>query len=269
MDLKASVSLENKLAFIDPNNVIGMVKGSEKPDEVFIYMAHRDHLGTVDKIEGDGIYNGALDNATGTAGLIEIAKAFAESKPKRSVVFMAVTAEEQGLLGSAHYAANPIFPLSKTIGGINMDGLNNFGSTKDITVIGLGMSQIDGYLEKYAKAQNRVLKPDAEAEKGYFYRSDHFELSKLGVPMSYPKPGYDHREKGLEYRHEMKKKYIKNNYHGPSDEYDPSWDLTGAVEDLKLYFLTGKDIVNSGDWPEWNKGTEFKSVRDEQLKDSQ
>jgi len=265
MDLKASVSLENKLAFIDSNNVIGMVKGTEKPDEIFIYMAHWDHLGTDDKIEGDGIYNGALDNATGVSGLIEIAKAFTDSKPKRSVVFIAVTAEEQGLLGSAYYAANPVFPLAKTIGGINMDGLNNFGPTKDLTVIGLGLSQIDGYLEKQAKIQNRVLKPDAEAEKGYFYRSDHFELSKLGVPMSYPKPGYDHREKGLEYGHKMKQKYIKNNYHAPSDEYDPSWNLTGAVEDLKLYFLAGKNIVNSDAWPEWNEGTEFKSIRDKMM----
>jgi len=266
LDLKASVSLQNKLAFIDSNNVIGMVKGSESPDEVFIYMAHWDHLGTDKNIEGDGIYNGALDNATGTAGLLEIAKAYAKTNPKRSVVFIAVTAEEQGLLGSAYYANHPIFPLAKTIGGINMDGLNNFGPTNDVTVIGLGMSQIDGYLEKQAKMQSRVLKPDAEAEKGYFYRSDHFELSKLGVPMSYPNSGYDHREKGVAYGVEKAAEYIKNHYHGPSDEYNSNWDLTGAVEDLQLYFLAGQDIVNSGDWPEWNEGTEFKAMRDEQMK---
>jgi len=268
LDLKASVSLKNKLAFIDSHNVIGMVKGSESPDEIFIYMAHWDHLGTDKNIEGDGIYNGALDNATGTSGLLEIAKAYATTQPKRSAVFIAVTAEEQGLLGSAYYAANPIFPLAKTIGGINMDGLNNFGPTKDVTVIGLGMSQIDGYLDKQAKKQNRVLKADSEAEKGYFYRSDHFELSKLGVPMSYPNSGYDHREKGVAYGIEKSEEYRKKYYHQPSDEYKESWDMSGAVEDLQLYFLAGQDIINSGAWPEWNEGTEFKLIRDQQMKDN-
>ncbi len=267
MNLKASISIENKLTFVDSYNVIAMVEGSESPEEVFIYMAHWDHLGTDTSIEGDGIYNGALDNATGTAGLIEIAKAYADSKPKRSVVFIAVTAEEQGLLGSAYYATHPIFPLANTVAGINMDGLNNFGPTKDVVVIGLGMSQIDDYLLKQATAQNRILKPDSESEKGYFYRSDHFELSKLGVPMSYPNSGYDHREKGTAYGIEKSEEYVKKHYHGPSDEYDPSWDLTGAVEDLRLYFLTGQDIVNSKDWPEWNDGTEFKAAREQQMKD--
>jgi len=265
MSLKASVSLETKLQFIDSHNVLAMVKGTEKPDEVFIYMAHWDHLGTDSSIEGDGIYNGALDNATGTAGLIELAKAFASSQPKRSVLFMAVTAEEQGLLGSAYYAAHPVFPLNKTIAGINMDGLNNFGRTKDVTVIGLGMSEIDGFLKQCAAKQGRVLEPDSESEKGYFYRSDHFELSKLGVPMSYPNSGYDHIEKGRAYGEEKSEEYLNNNYHMVSDEYDPSWDLTGAIEDLQLYFLTGQEIINSGAWPQWNEGTEFKNARDEQM----
>lgn len=267
MNLKASVTIKNKLAFIDSHNVMALVKGTEKPDEVFIYMAHWDHLGTDSSIEGDGIYNGALDNATGTAGLIELAKAFANSNPKRSVLFIAVTAEEQGLLGSAYYAANPVFPLNKTIAGINMDGLNNFGPTKDVTVIGLGMSEIDVFLKQSAADQGRVLKPDSESEKGYFYRSDHFELSKLGVPMSYPNSGYDHREKGVTYGVEKSEEYLNNNYHRVSDEYDPSWDMTGAVEDLRLYFLTGQEIINSGAWPQWNEGTEFKDIRDAQMID--
>ncbi|MCF6193435.1 MAG: M28 family peptidase, partial [Kangiellaceae bacterium] len=200
------------------------------------------------------------------AGLLEIAKGFAKTKPKRTVVFIAVTAEEQGLLGSAYYAANPIYPLDKTIGGINMDGLNNFGPTNDVTVIGLGMSEIDNFLRKCASDQGRTLKPDSESEKGYFYRSDHFELSKLGVPMSYPNSGYDHKEKGVAYGVEKSEEYLNNHYHGVSDEYDPSWDMSGAVEDLQLYFRAGEDIINSGAWPQWNEGTEFKATRDEQMR---
>ncbi len=265
MSLNVSVSIENKLAFIDSHNVIAKVVGSESPDDVFIYMAHWDHLGTDLSLEGDGIYNGALDNATGTAGLLEVAKAFAQTKPKRTVVFIAVTAEEQGLLGSAYYAANPIYPLNKTIGGINMDGLNNFGPTNDVTVIGLGMSEIDNFLRKCADDQGRVLKADAESEKGYFYRSDHFELSKLGVPMLYPNSGYDHKEKGIAYGVEKSEEYLNNHYHGVSDEYKTDWDMTGGVEDLKLYFRTGQDIINSKAWPQWNEGTEFKAIRDQQM----
>ncbi|VAW49545.1 Peptidase M28 [hydrothermal vent metagenome] len=267
MNLKASVAIENKQAFIESYNVMAMVEGSEKPNEVFIYMAHWDHLGTDLSLEGDGIYNGALDNATGIAGLIELAKVFAISKPKRSVVFIAVTAEEQGLLGSAYYAANPVFPLNSTIAGINMDGLNNFGPTNDVTVIGLGMSEIDTFLKKAAADQGRVLKPDAESEKGYFYRSDHFELSKLGVPMSYPNSGYDHFEKGVAYGIEKSEEYLNNNYHRVSDEYDPSWDMTGAVQDLQLYYATGLEIINSGLWPQWYEGTEFKEIRDSQMRE--
>ncbi len=266
MNIKVSASIENKIANINSQNVAAIIKGREAPDEVFIYMAHWDHLGIDPSKEGDNIYNGALDNATGTAGLLELAKAYASLpvKPKRSVMFLAVTAEEQGLLGSAHYAANPLYPLDKTVGGLNMDGLNNFGPTRDITVIGQGMSQLEEYLLKNAKAKNRVLNADAEAEKGYFYRSDHFELSKFGVPMLYPGSGYDHIEKGVAYGIEKSNEYTANHYHQPSDEYDSSWDMTGAVEDLRLYFETGHNIVNSNDWPEWYEGTEFKALRDAQ-----
>jgi len=265
MNLTASVSVENKLNFIESNNVVAMIEGSESPEEVMIYMAHWDHLGTDDSIEGDGIYNGALDNATGTSGLIELVKAFASEKPKRTVAFIAVTAEEQGLLGSAYYAAHPVFPLEKTVAGINMDGLNTFGPTKDVTIIGFGMSEIENYIEKHAKSQGRHLVADGEAEKGYFYRSDHFELSKLGVPMSYPKPGYEHIVKGTEYGFLKRQEYTKSHYHGPSDEYSEDWDLSGAVQDLQLYYMVGKDISNGNDWPKWNEGTEFKAARDTQM----
>ncbi|MCI2283831.1 M28 family metallopeptidase [Colwellia sp. MSW7] len=269
LNLTVSATIENKTTTINSKNVVGFIKGSESPDEVFIYMAHWDHLGTdpvLQKETGDGIYNGALDNATGTVGLIELAKAYAsmQEKPKRSVLFLAVTAEEQGLLGSAYYASNPLYSLAKTVGGINMDGLNNFGPTKDVTVIGSGMSELENILEKNAKAKNRILNPDSEAEKGYFYRSDHFELSKLGVPMLYPNSGYDHVDKGVAYGIEKAEEYTKKHYHGPSDEYQDDWILTGAVEDLQLYFLTGSEIVNSNAWPQWNEGTEFKAIRDAQ-----
>jgi len=268
MKLTASTEINNKISTVNSQNVAAMVKGSESPDDVFIYMAHWDHIGTDPSIEGDGIYNGAKDNATGTAGLLEIAKAYANlpQPPKRSVMFLAVTAEEQGLLGSAYYAANPIYPLAKTIAGLNMDGLTNFGRARDVTLIGKGNSQLDAYLIKQAKNQDRVIVADPKPEKGSFYRSDHFELSKQGVPMLYPKPGYDHREKGFEYGLKKAAEYVSTNYHRPSDEYNSSWDLTGAVEDLELYFATGLDIVNSGDWPEWTEGTEFKAAREKQRK---
>jgi Zn-dependent M28 family amino/carboxypeptidase len=271
LNLTATATIKNTTANVDSRNVAGVIKGSESPDDVFIYMAHWDHIGTDPSIEGDGIYNGALDNATGTAGLIEIAKAYASQadKPKRSVMFLAVTAEEQGLLGSAYYAANPLYPLANTIGGLNMDVLNNFGPTRDITVIGKGMSQLESYLEKRAKDQQRELKPDAQAEKGYFYRSDHFELAKRGVPMLYPNSGYDHHENGIQYGMQKSKEYVANHYHGPSDEYNASWDLSGAVLDLQLYFHTGQDIVNSMAWPEWHEGTEFKAARTAQRASAQ
>lgn len=246
-------------------NVAGYVEGTENPEEVFIYMAHWDHIGTDPTQEGDNIYNGALDNATGTGGLIELARAYASGPaPKRSVLFLAVTAEEQGLLGSAYYAAHPLFALDKTVGGINMDGLNFYGPTKDVTVIGLGNSELDDYLEKAAKAQDRILVPDQEPEKGYFYRSDHFELSKMGVPMLYPNSGYDHREKGRAYVEELVAEYVAKHYHSPSDEYRDDWDLSGAVEDLELYYATGRMLTDSDSWPNWREGTEFKEARDAQ-----
>lgn len=266
MGVTLSTRFESKANHINSRNVAGYVEGSERPDEVFVYMAHWDHIGTDPTAEGDGIYNGALDNATGTAGLIELARKYAHAaeKPKRSVLFLAVTAEEQGLLGSAFYAANPLFPLENTIGGLNMDGLNNYGPTKDVTVIGLGNSELDDYLKQAADASARVLVGDQEPEKGYYYRSDHFELSKRGVPMLYPNAGYDHIEKGRAYVEGLEAEYIKNRYHLPGDEYDESWDLSGAVTDLRLYYDTGRLVIDSGAWPNWREGSEFKALRDRQ-----
>jgi len=266
LPLTASTELVSEVNHITSRNVAALLRGSEAPNEVFIYTAHWDHFGTDPKLEGDQIYNGALDNATGTAALMEIAEAYATlpQAPRRSVLFLAVTAEEQGLLGSAYYAAHPLFPLQDTVGGINMDGMNIVGPTRDITVVGLGMSDLDDYIAAAAAAQERVVNGDREAEKGYYYRSDHFELAKEGVPMVYPSGGYDNREKGVEYGMEKANEYTNDHYHRVSDEYDLSWDVSGAVEDMEMYFRAGLEVANSDSWPNWKEGTEFRQIRDEQ-----
>lgn len=266
LNLTATATVNNAVNHVTSRNVAGYVEGYKNPEDVFIYMAHWDHIGTDPNIEGDGIYNGALDNATGTGGLIELAKAYSSAaiQPERSVLFLAVTAEEQGLLGSAYYAANPLFPLAQTVGGLNMDGLNTYGPTHDASVIGLGNSELDGYLTTAAEGQQRTLIGDQEPEKGYFYRSDHFELAKFGVPMLYPGPGYNHKAKGRAHVEKLTARYLANDYHTPSDEYDPAWDFSGAIEDLQLYYATGRLIVDSEAWPNWNVGTEFKTIRDAQ-----
>jgi Zn-dependent M28 family amino/carboxypeptidase len=267
MGLNASAALTNETQIVNSRNVAAILMGSEAPDEIFIYMAHWDHFGTDPSLEGDQIYNGAMDNASGTAALLEMAKAYAAlpQAPRRSVLFLAVTAEEQGLLGSLYYASNPLFPLTNTVGGLNMDGMNNFGSTRDITVVGLGMSDLDAYLAAAAAAQERVVEGDREAEKGYYFRSDHFELAKQGVPMLYPKKGYDDRERGVAYGMKKAREYTADHYHRVSDEYDLSWDVSGALEDMKMYFKTGLDVANSDDWPNWKEGTEFRTARDDSL----
>jgi Zn-dependent M28 family amino/carboxypeptidase len=259
--------LTNETEIVNSRNVAAILKGSEAPDEIFIYMAHWDHFGTDPSLEGDQIYNGAMDNASGTAALLEIAKAYAAlpQAPRRSVLFLAVTAEEQGLLGSLYYASHPLFPLTKTVGGLNMDGMNNFGSTRDITVVGLGMSDLDDYLAAAAATQERVVEGDRETEKGYYFRSDHFELAKEGVPMLYPKKGYDDRERGVAYGMKKAREFTADHYHRVSDEYDLSWNVSGALDDMKMYFKTGLGVANSEDWPNWKEGTEFRAARDASL----
>jgi Zn-dependent M28 family amino/carboxypeptidase len=266
MPTSAATTLENKTGDVVSKNVVALLPGGEASDEVFLYMAHWDHLGTDPSIEGDGIYNGALDNATGTAGLLELAAAFASlpERPRRSVMFVSVTAEEQGLLGSLYYATNPLHPLADTVAGLNMDGLNPFGKTRDVTVVGHGFSELDLILAAAAGEQGRTLAPDPEAEKGYYFRSDHFPLAKLGVPMMYPGQGYDNVEKGPAYGKAMADDYTANRYHRVSDEYSEDWDVTGAIEDLQLYFKAGFDIANDNSWPNWNEGNEFKANRDAQ-----
>jgi Zn-dependent M28 family amino/carboxypeptidase len=266
LNLKASISFASGINHITSRNVAAIIPGTEAPDETFIYMAHWDHLGTDPTIEGDGIYNGAHDNASGTAGLIELAKKYARApnSPRRSVMFLAVTAEEQGLLGSAYYAAHPLRPLATTVGGLNMDGLNYFGPTSDVTIVGFGNSELDDLIETAASAQDRILLADSEPEKGYFYRSDHFELAKFGVPMLYPGPGITHKEFGKAYVEEKNAAYLASNYHKPSDELQDDWVFDGALEDLNLYYDVGRMVVDTAIWPNWREGTEFKAARDAQ-----
>jgi Zn-dependent M28 family amino/carboxypeptidase len=263
----ASVSVTNKIRHSRSKNVVALLPGSEAPDEYFLYMAHWDHLGIDRTIEGDGIYNGAMDNATGTAGLLELAQAFAglEQSPRRSMVFLAVTAEEQGTLGSAHYAANPLFPLHKTVAGLNMDGLNVIGLTAEITVTGYGLSELDEVLQEAAAVRGRRVEPDPQPEHGYYFRSDHFELAKLGVPMIYPKRGVDHLEKGLEYGIAREAQYRAERYHMPSDEIDDTWDLSGAAADVRLYYDVGLAVANSFNWPNWYETSAFRAIRDASL----
>ncbi|UCC75200.1 MAG: M28 family peptidase [Gemmatimonadota bacterium] len=267
MGVSVSTALRNRVERSISHNVLGILPGGERADEYVIYMGHWDHLGMNADLEGDQIFNGAADNASGVAGILELAEAFTSlpRRPLRSIVFLWTTAEEQGLLGSAYYAANPIYPLEKTAGAINIDGLNIYGRMHDIYVIGYGNSELDEYLIEFADQQNRVVKPDAEAEKGFFYRSDHFPLAKMGVPALYTDVGDDHLEHGEEWTRQRKDEWTAQQYHQPSDEYSADWDLAGAVDDLRLWFLVGYKLANESTFPNWNEGTEFKAIRDQMM----
>ena len=267
MGLTASVALRNTIRRSESKNVLGLLPGTDRSDEFVIYMAHWDHLGRDTSLEGDQIYNGALDNASGTAALLELAQAFAslQTAARRSVLFIAVTAEEQGLLGSAHYGVNPVVPLSKSVAAINMDGINTLGPMTDMVVVGYGNSELDVYMATAAAAQGRVLRPDPEPEKGYYYRSDHFSLAKQGLPAIYTDTGTEHVERGVEWVTEQKDKYTEENYHKPSDEYSPDWDLSGAVQDIQLYFMVGFALANEDSFPNWREGTEFRAIRDRMM----
>ena len=264
MKVKASASLKNSIRRSTSSNVLALLSGTERPDEYVIYMAHWDHLGRDATLEGDQIYNGAFDNATGIANLLELAEAFVslEQGPARSVVFFATTAEEQGLLGSAYYAEHPIYPAQKTVAAINMDGANIWGSMRDITVVGYGMSELDDYLKEAAATQERVVRPDPEPEKGFYYRSDHFELAKKGIPALYTDSGIDHVEHGEEWGMAQRDAYTSERYHKPNDEFDPNWDMAGAVDDVRLFFRVGYRLAGENSFPNWREGTEFKAVRD-------
>jgi Zn-dependent M28 family amino/carboxypeptidase len=272
LGLKASFAIKNSLRTIDSQNVVARLEGSDPrlKDEYVIYSAHWDHLGVGAPVKGDRIYNGALDNASGVASVLEIARAFTKVQPppKRSILFLMVTAEEQGLLGSQYYALNPLYPLAKTAANINIDGVNQWGRTKDMTVVGMGASQLDDYLRAAAAEQGRTLRPDPEPEKGFYYRSDHFNFAKQGVPALDPDAGTDYIGKSADYGKKKRDEYNDVDYHAPSDEIKPDWDLSGAVEDDQLLFAVGYRVANADDLPQWMPGNEFKAKRDEMMQHS-
>jgi Zn-dependent M28 family amino/carboxypeptidase len=244
--------------------VIAVLPGRERPDEYVVYLAHWDHLGRNDALEGDKIFNGAVDNATGTAGLVELARAFKamDPAPARSVVFLAVTAEESGLLGSRWYGENPVFPLASTVAAINIDAMNVSGATRDVEVVGRGASEMDDLVEAAAKAQGRVIVDEDSPEKGIYYRSDHFNFAKQGVPVLYAEGGLDLVEGGLAAGKAADERYLANDYHKPSDEFSASWNLSGALQDLQLYFAIGQRLATGTEWPEWRAGNEFRAKRE-------
>lgn len=264
LGITASAHLDNSIRREASRNVVAILPGSERPDEYVIHTAHWDHLGRCTPApDGDDICNGALDNATGTAGLVALAEAHAAAgAPARSLVFLAVTAEESGLLGSAYYGNNPVVPAAQTVGGINMDGLNIVGPANNVVVVGYGKSELEAYLERAAAAQGRRVDPETSPERGSFFRSDHFSLARVGIPMLYASSGEDLVDGGAEAGSAAVMDYIGNHYHGPSDEYDPNWDWTGAVQDLELYFAIGRELAETTEWPNWNPGAEFRAARD-------
>ena len=265
LGLKASTSFENDFRNFVSRNVIGILPGSEAPDEYVIHTAHWDHLGRCKPApDGDDICNGAVDNATGTAALVALAEAHATAgAPRRSLVFLAVTAEESGLLGADYYAANPVFPLAQTVGGINMDAFDMAGPARDVTVVGPGKSQLDAFLEAGLVADGRVATPNPSPEAGYYYRSDHFAFAKRGVPMLYVDGGQDLIDGGREAGKAIAEDYRANRYHGPKDEYDENWDWSGVMADLQLFYRIGRAMATSTSWPNWNEGDEFRGIRDQ------
>jgi Zn-dependent M28 family amino/carboxypeptidase len=262
-DVTASVAIQNSVRTSLSQNVIAMIPGTERPTETIIYTAHWDHLGVNAEILGDNIYNGAADNATGTAALLAMAKMHADAGPApRSVVFLAVTAEESGLLGSRWYTEHPVFPLATTVANINIDVLNTYGPMHDIVVVGNGSSELEAYLEEAATAQGRYIVEEPNPERGYYYRSDHFNFAKAGVPALYAESGEDSVEFGKKWGAEQAQDYNENRYHAPSDEYDPNWNLEGAAQDILLYFDVASKLSRESSFPNWLEGNEFKGIRD-------
>ena len=269
LGLHEKLTIHNSLQTIDSHNVIAKITGSDPQlkNTYVIYTAHWDHFGIGPEVNGDKIYHGAVDNASGSAALLEMARAYKQlpTPASRTILFLSVTGEEQGLLGSQYYAEHPLYPLAHTAADINMDGMNVHGLTRDIVQIGRGASTLDEIIEAVAKEQGRVVKTDPEPEKGFYYRSDHFEFAKRGVPAFDPDEGVDFIGKPAGWGLEARRKYTAENYHKPSDKIKPDWDLSGAVQDCQLFFLVGYRIANDSRMPEWKPGAEFKAIRDASL----
>lgn len=265
-DVKASVSLTNSIRNSSSNNVVAVLPGTERPEETIVYTAHWDHLGINEELPGDNIYNGAVDNASGSAELLTLARLYTESaiKPKRSIVFLSVTAEESGLLGSQWYSENPLFPLATTVANFNIDGIMVSGPMRDVVVIGYGNSELEDYLgDAVANQPGRYVAPEPHPQRGYYYRSDHLNFARHGVPALYFKSGEDSVANGREWGAAQAQDYTDNRYHSPADQYDPDWDLSGAVQDVLLRYAIGYRLSQSDAWPNWYDGNEFKSIRDE------
>ena len=265
LGVTASAGFDNNVRHFASKNVIGVLPGSERPDEYVLNTAHWDHLGhCTANAAGDDICNGAIDNATGTAALVTLAEANAKAGPAaRTQVYLAVTAEESGLLGSEYYASNPVFPLAQTVGGLNMDALSLSGPARDVSVIGGNKSELDSYLREALATLGRLETPDASPQAGYYYRSDHFSLAKRGVPMFYVKNGLDLVNGGRDAGRAWETAYRSNAYHGPNDEYDPAWDWSGIMQDLQLYYRLSRMLAETSDWPNWYSQDEFRRIRDQ------
>ena len=265
LNLQVSTTMKVKATYDKSYNVIGKITGTKRPGEVIIYTAHWDHLGIGrPDAAGDSIYNGALDNGSGTAGLIELARAFKnmKTKPERSIIFLSVTAEEQGLLGSQYYAENPVYPVDSTVGNINMDVLSPFSKTKDIVVVGQGQNDLEDYLKTEVEKTGGYISFDSHPEAGGYFRSDHFSFAKVGIPSMSTEGGIDVIGKGKEEGLKRNTEYNDHHYHQPSDNYDPSWTMEGAISDLKLLFNVGKRLAFEDKWPKWKTGSEFKAIRE-------
>jgi len=269
LGVKASVSFANTIRRQASKNVIGILPGTSAPEDTILYTAHWDHLGHCTPVNGDDICNGALDNASGVAGLVALAEAQVRAGPaKRTIAFMSVTAEESGLLGSRYYAEHPIYPLSHTVGGVNMDVLNVSGPARDFVITGAGKSELEDLIVPLVKAQDRVIKPEPNPERGGYFRSDHFSFAKLGVPMLDGGSGEDLVKGGEAAGHAATVDYIEHRYHKPQDEYDPSWDWSGAVQDLTLYYRLGRELADGKAWPNWYPTAEFRAIRDKSRADT-
>lgn len=273
-ELTASGSISQTVSSTESRNVVGMLPGKTAPDEYMLFTAHWDHLGKKsEEREGeptqdfyrDDIFNGAVDNATGTSALLEIAESLAGEDLERSALFLAVTLEESGLLGSAYYAENPTVPMNQIVAGLNMDGMLPMGRTKDMVVVGYGASELEDLLKAHLDEVGRVIVPDPNPQAGYFYRSDHVSFAKKGVPMLYADGGVDKLDGGVAAGKAIADVYTAQRYHKPMDEYDESWDLSGMEEDIRALYSVGLQVLNSTDWPTWYPGNEFEAIRQASL----
>ena len=264
LDARMTISFRNTIRRQASQNVIGVLPGTAQPDDYVLYSAHWDHLGRCDPVDGDDICNGALDNASGVAGLVALAEAQVKAGPaKRSIGFLAVTAEESGLLGSRYYAEHPVYPLGHTVGGVNMDVLNVNGLARDFVITGAGKSELEDLVKPIVAAEGRVIGTDSNPERGGYYRSDHFSFAKLGVPMLDAGSGQDLVAGGTAAGHARGEDYVAHRYHKPADEYDPNWDWSGALSDLRIYYTLGRTLADDGNlWPNWYPTAEFRAIRD-------